>query len=91
MAETLRGSQEYAAQHKHGVQPPTEPATPETLHQRVAKIERLIELEAGASIDELLKRAQRKPAPLGAMTGEPAQAASPVPTDDTKAETLGNA
>lgn len=46
MAE-FKGSAEHAAQHQHGVQARPEPPAPQTIEQRVAKLEtRVAELEA---------------------------------------------
>lgn len=41
-----KGDAEHAAQHVHGVVPRQEPATPQTVEQRVAKLEtRVAKLE----------------------------------------------
>ena len=50
----LKGSSAHAAAHVHGVVPRKEPPAPQTVEQRVAKLEALIEGESGRSIDELL-------------------------------------
>lgn len=42
-----KGDAEHAAQHQHGVQARREPAAPQTVEQRVAKLEqRVAELES---------------------------------------------
>ena len=47
MAADLKGSSEHASKHAHGVQHRVEPAAPQTVEQRVAKLEaRVAELEA---------------------------------------------
>ena len=38
-----KGDSEHAAQHQHGVQTRQEPTAPQTVEQRVAKLERQIE------------------------------------------------
>lgn len=38
-----KGDAEHAAQHQHGVQARREPAAPQTVEQRVAKLEALVE------------------------------------------------
>ena len=42
MADELKGSSEHAAQHQHGVVPRQEPPAPQTVEQRVAKLERQV-------------------------------------------------
>lgn len=37
-----KGDAEHAAQHQHGVQVRTEPAAPQTIEQRVAKLEQRV-------------------------------------------------
>jgi len=42
MADNFKGSSEHAAQHQHGVVPRTEPQAPQTVEQRVSKLERQV-------------------------------------------------
>jgi hypothetical protein len=48
MADNFKGSSQHAAQHAHGVQHRVEPAAPQTVEQRVAKLERQV-----AALEEL--------------------------------------
>jgi hypothetical protein len=42
MDADFKGSSDHAAQHQHGVVPRQEPPTPQTVEQRVAKLERQV-------------------------------------------------
>jgi hypothetical protein len=42
MDAEFKGSSEHAAQHHHGVVPRTEPLAPQTVEQRVAKLEKQV-------------------------------------------------
>lgn len=60
VTQIFKGSQEHAAQHRHGVQHQPEPPTPRTIERRLAAIEQLIETDSGKSVLELLAEAQKR-------------------------------
>jgi hypothetical protein len=60
MDADFKGSSEHAAQHVHGVVPRSEPPAPQTVEQRVAKLEALITDDGATTVDELLAKARER-------------------------------
>ena len=61
----FKGTSEHAAEHQHGIQHRAEPPAPQTIEQRVAKLEARVEaLEAGALQKAASAAAGRGPAAI---------------------------
>ena len=69
-----KGDIAHAAQHQHGVRYAGEAPTPQTLKQRVANIEALIEVNSGKTVAEELAEARAYKARIAAPEAEAPEA-----------------